>query len=164
MYDYELEHTYFNNPALIVPAAQGVQPNRQRPKSNTKTQPVRSEDSRTLMASAQSPTKYDVSTGLTIEVDKANRMQVGWGRIVRNFSPSWFSVTMGTGIVSLLFAATLFETHWLYWFAAIFLGLNAVLFACAFFISALRFTLYPEIWAVMIVDSTNSLFLGKIPM
>lgn len=71
---------------------------------------------------------------------------------------------MGTGIVSLLFAAIPFKTHLLYWLALIFLGLNAVLFACAFFVSALRYTLYPEIWTVMIADSTNSLFLGTIPM
>lgn len=71
---------------------------------------------------------------------------------------------MGTGIVSLLFAAIPFEAQWLYWLAVIFLGLNAILFTCAFSISAVRYTLYPEIWTVMIADSTNSLFLGTIPM
>lgn len=71
---------------------------------------------------------------------------------------------MGTGIVSLLFAAIPFKAQWLYWLAVIFLGFNAILFACAFGISILRYTLYPEIWTVMIADSTNSLFLGTIPM
>lgn len=71
---------------------------------------------------------------------------------------------MGTGVVSLLLAAIPFKAQWLYWLAVIFLGLNAVLFTCAFFISFLRYTLYPEIWTVMIADSTNSLFLGTIPM
>jgi hypothetical protein len=30
--------------------------------------------------------------------------------------------------------------------------------------SILRYTLYPEIWSVMIQDPTNSLFLATIPM
>lgn len=71
---------------------------------------------------------------------------------------------MGTGVVSLLFAAIPFKAQWLYWLAVIFLGLNAILFSCAFAVSLLRYTLYPEIWSVMIADSTNSLFLGTIPM
>lgn len=71
---------------------------------------------------------------------------------------------MGTGVVSLLFAAIPFKAAWLYWLAVIFLGLNAILFTCAFSISIVRYTLYPEIWTVMIADSTNSLFLGTIPM
>jgi tellurite resistance protein TehA-like permease len=91
-------------------------------------------------------------------------MQVGWRRVVRNFSPSWFSVTMGTGIVSLLFITIPFKADWLYWLSVVFFALNTVLFFSAFTISILRYTLYPEIWLVMIADSTNSLFLGTIPM
>lgn len=91
-------------------------------------------------------------------------MKVGWRRIVRNFSPSWFSVTMGTGVVSLLFIAIPFQANWLYWLSVLFLGLNAVLFTCAFSVSTVRYILYPEIWTVMIADSVNSLFLGTIPM
>ncbi|KAF3048542.1 hypothetical protein E8E11_008630 [Didymella keratinophila] len=71
---------------------------------------------------------------------------------------------MGTEIVSLLFAAIPFKAQWLYWLAVFFLGLNAVLFTCAFLVSVVRYTVYPEIWTVMIADSTNSLFLGTIPM
>jgi tellurite resistance protein TehA-like permease len=71
---------------------------------------------------------------------------------------------MGTGIVSLLLVAIPFRSDWLYWLAVIFLGLNAILFACAFSISVFRYVVYPEIWTVMIADSVNSLFLGTIPM
>jgi len=83
---------------------------------------------------------------------------------VRNFSPSWFSVTMGTGVVSLLLVAIPFKADWLYWLAVIFFGLNTILFACAFSVSVFRYVVYPEIWTVMIADSVNSLFLGTIPM
>jgi tellurite resistance protein TehA-like permease len=97
---------------------------------------------------AAAPSKYDV----------------GWRRVVRNFSPSWFSVTMGTGVVSILLIQIPFQADWLYWASVAFFAVNAVLFALAFVVSVLRYTLYPEIWAVMIADSTNSLFLGTAPM
>lgn len=42
--------------------------------------------------------------------------------------------------------------------------LNVILFSLASTISILRYTLYPEIWSVMIQDPNNSLFLGTIPM
>jgi tellurite resistance protein TehA-like permease len=112
----------------------------------------------------QAPQNMTYVLSLSYEELEPNSKQVGWRRIVRNFSPSWFSVTMGTGVVSLLFAAIPFEAEWLYWLAVLFLGLNAILFTCALSISVLRYTLYPEIWTVMIADSTNSLFLGTVPM
>ncbi|KAF3006630.1 hypothetical protein E8E13_007719 [Curvularia kusanoi] len=148
MDDYETDLVGSDNPAQSVPAAQRVPVNLRRSNIYTKAVAKQSGGSQTTETSLADLTKYDV----------------GWRRIVRNFSPSWFSVTMGTGIVSLLFAAIPFKAQWLYWLAVIFLGLNTFLFTCAFIISFLRYTLYPEIWTVMIADSTNSLFLGTIPM
>ncbi|CDM28246.1 hypothetical protein DTO013E5_3848 [Penicillium roqueforti] len=92
------------------------------------------------------------------------KYNAGWRRIVRNFSPSWFAVTMGTGIVSVLMVSIPFDTPVLYYLSIVFFLLNAVLFTLAFITSVLRYTLYPEIWQVMIQDPTNSLFLGTIPM
>ncbi|KAF2212320.1 hypothetical protein CERZMDRAFT_59220 [Cercospora zeae-maydis SCOH1-5] len=93
--------------------------------------------------------------------DKNNH---GWRRIVRNFSPSWFSVTMGTGIVSNLFLAIPWQADWLHYFAIIFFVLNIILFSSFSIISIARYTIWPEIWTVMIEDPVNSLFLGTIPM
>ena len=95
---------------------------------------------------------------------QATKYDVGWRRVVRNFTFSWFSVTMGTGVVSLLLITIPFKANWLYWLSVVFMVLNAVLFICAFTLSTLRYVLYPEIWKVMIADSTNSLFLGTMPM
>jgi tellurite resistance protein TehA-like permease len=92
------------------------------------------------------------------------KYDVGWRRVVRNFSPSWFSVTMGTGIVSILLNFIPFHASWLYYLSIIFFILNTILFTLALSTSILRYTLYPEIWTVMIQDPTNSLFLGTIPM
>lgn len=71
---------------------------------------------------------------------------------------------MGTGIVSLLLAEIPFAAAWLYWLSVFFFGLNTVLFFGAFSVSVFRYAVYPEIWAVMIADNVNSLFLGTIPM
>ncbi|KAH7383168.1 C4-dicarboxylate transporter/malic acid transport protein-like protein [Pyrenochaeta sp. MPI-SDFR-AT-0127] len=147
MDDYELDRIASNNPALTAPAAQRAPIKRQRSHGRTKVSTNRAETPRDAATPAEL-TKYDV----------------GWRRIVRNFSPSWFSVTMGTGIVSLLLIAIPFKADWLYWLSVIFLALNTILFACAFSISVFRYAVYPEIWKVMIADSVNSLFLGTIPM
>ncbi|KAK5131494.1 hypothetical protein LTR08_000888 [Meristemomyces frigidus] len=88
----------------------------------------------------------------------------GWRRIVRNFSPSWFSVTMGTGIVSTILITIPWKASWLYHLSIVFFVLNVCLFSLAFTASLLRYTIWPEIWTVMIEDVTNSLFLGTIPM
>ncbi|KAF1957017.1 hypothetical protein CC80DRAFT_53379 [Byssothecium circinans] len=135
-----------NDPALTVPAAHGVI---SRPRSNAKVK------------QSSSPSGDSQATEPPAKLTKHD---VGWRRVVRNFSPSWFSVTMGTGIVSLLFITIPFKADWLYWLAVIFFGLNTILFFSALTISILRYTLYPEIWFVMIADSTNSLFLGTLPM
>jgi len=71
---------------------------------------------------------------------------------------------MGTGIVSILLWFMPYNARWLYWLSIVFFCLNVLLFSVAFIASLLRYTLYPEIWGVMIRDPNNSLFLGTIPM
>ncbi len=71
---------------------------------------------------------------------------------------------MGTGVVSNLLITIPFTSDWLYWLSVIFLGLNTILFTLFFLASIIRYSVYPEIWKVMIADRTNSLFLGTIPM
>lgn len=95
-----------------------------------------------------------------------SKHELGWRRVVRNFSPSWFSVTMGTGIVAILlfYINYIFPSRALYWLSIIFFVFNTFLFFLALGLTVVRYTLYPEIWAAMIADSTNSLFLGTMPM
>ncbi|CAG7934087.1 unnamed protein product [Penicillium olsonii] len=95
---------------------------------------------------------------------KSARHDRGWRRVVRNFSPSWFAVTMGTGIVSVLMTSVPFHTPVLYYLSIVFFVLNVILFTLASITSILRYSLYPEIWSVMIQDPVNSLFLATIPM
>jgi tellurite resistance protein TehA-like permease len=71
---------------------------------------------------------------------------------------------MGTGVVAILLGTIPFHSPVLYYLSIIFFILNVILFAMASVVSILRYTLYPEIWGVMIRDPVNSLFLGTIPM
>ncbi|KIV96043.1 hypothetical protein PV10_03625 [Exophiala mesophila] len=166
--DPELQKLASNNPAMTIPATVDSQPEFQQLRSRlapsdasdtTSTQPPQDMAGdmagdmgngplNTISSTISQPTKYDR----------------GWRRVVRNFSPSWFSVTMGTGVVSILLITIPFKATWLYWLSVIFFILNTVLFSLAFLASFLRYTLYPEIWYVMIADGTNSLFLATIPM
>lgn len=71
---------------------------------------------------------------------------------------------MGTGIVANLLISIPFKHPFLYYASIVFFLLNVCLFTMALGMSVLRYTLYPEIWRVMIRDPTNSLFLATCPM
>ncbi|KAG9237117.1 C4-dicarboxylate transporter/malic acid transport protein-like protein [Amylocarpus encephaloides] len=95
---------------------------------------------------------------------KKSKREQGWRKIVRNFTPSWFSVNMGTGIVSILLHNLPYNGDWLYWISVIVFALNVALFVTFFTISFLRYTLYPQIWGAMMRHPAQSLFLGTFPM
>jgi hypothetical protein len=90
--------------------------------------------------------------------------QYGWRRLVRNFTPSWFSVNMGTGIVSILLHNLPYNAVWLYWISVVVFGLNVFLFVAFLCVSILRYAIWPEIWMKMIRHPAQSLFLGTFPM
>ncbi|KAI0477352.1 voltage-dependent anion channel [Xylariaceae sp. FL0804] len=90
--------------------------------------------------------------------------EVGWRRIVRNFTPSWFAVNMGTGIVSVLLHQLPYTAAGLLYVSYAFFGLNVLLFLVFAVLSLLRYTLWPEIWSAMLAHPQQSLFLGCFPM
>jgi tellurite resistance protein TehA-like permease len=71
---------------------------------------------------------------------------------------------MGTGIVSILLHNLPYNGIWLYWISIVIFCLNILLFVLFTLISIVRYTLYPEIWRVMIRHPAQSLFLGTFPM
>ncbi|KAI1324958.1 sulfite transporter Ssu1 [Xylariaceae sp. FL0255] len=93
---------------------------------------------------------------------KPEPYSTGWRRIVINFTPSWFSVTMGTGIVSILLYNLPYNATWLYWISIIIFGLNVAIFVLFSAISILRYLLFPGIWKAMISHPVQSLFLATI--
>ena len=76
----------------------------------------------------------------------------------------WFSVSMGTGIVSILLHNLPYNGAWLYWVSVIMFALNVLLFGLFLLVSILRYAVYPEIWWAMIRHPAQSLFLGTFPM
>jgi tellurite resistance protein TehA-like permease len=88
----------------------------------------------------------------------------GWRKAVRNFTPSWFTVMVGTGIVSILLYELPYNGKWLYWLSVITFCLNICLFLCALLVSLLRYTLWPEMWTAMMSHPNQSLFLAVVPM
>ncbi|KAK5119306.1 hypothetical protein LTR85_007662 [Meristemomyces frigidus] len=145
-----------DNPAVTATAAQKLHSSEPHHHSNgetvTTSQPSGEE------FTIEKP-KQDDSGGVLV-----SKYDQGWRRIVRNFSPSWFSVTMGTGICATILITIPWKADWLYYLSIVFFVLNVCLFSMAFTASFLRYTIWPEIWTVMIEDATNSLFLGTIPM
>lgn len=89
------------------------------------------------------------------------RNRCGWRKVVINFTPSWFSITMGTGIVAILLHNLPYNGMWLYWVSVIIFAMNVVLFTSFAIISLLRYTLFPGLWACMIRHPVQSLFLGE---
>ena len=156
--EQELDKMASNNPAMTVPASQVIS-------RNSRKDRLALEKTKTSFPSDPAVDSLSkASFDSTEPFSQPSKYNVGWRRVVRNFSPSWFSTTMGTGIVSLILITFPFKADWLYWLSVVFFVLNTILFSLAFTISVLRYTLYPEIWRVMIMDPTNSLFLGTIPM
>lgn len=85
---------------------------------------------------------------------------------VLHFTPSWFSVTMGTGVVATLLNLLPWSSihSGLRYPAACFLLADIVifiLFLCAFFA---RYLMYPEVVPLTIKHPQKSMFLGTIPM
>ncbi|PWY77081.1 sulfite efflux pump SSU1 [Aspergillus heteromorphus CBS 117.55] len=93
-----------------------------------------------------------------------SKHDVGWRRVVRQFTPSWFSVTMGTGIVAELLNTLPYNGRWLYWISVVCFALNILLFVTGCVITCFRYVLYPEVFFTMIKDPVQSMFIGTFPM
>lgn len=90
----------------------------------------------------------------------------GFRSRVLRFQSSWFSVTMGTGIVSsLLFDLPWSSSHPAFRaIATAFLLFDIILFLSFTLMSIARYVLYPAVFSVMIKHETDSLFSGCIVM
>jgi len=76
----------------------------------------------------------------------------------------WFAITMGTGVIGVLLYKLPYNGKWLYELSIIIFVFDLVLYLLFCLISALRYTLYPELWSAMLNHPTESLFLGACPM
>ncbi|KAJ4859881.1 voltage-dependent anion channel domain-containing protein [Trichoderma breve] len=84
--------------------------------------------------------------------------------VVRAFTPAWFTMNMGTGIVSILLHNLPYNGAWLYWISVIFFVLNLTLFILFTVISALRYLIYPGLFMTMIRHPAVPLLSGAFPI
>ncbi|RAL04311.1 TDT family transporter [Aspergillus ibericus CBS 121593] len=99
-----------------------------------------------------------------MDQSELTKHDMGWRKLVRHFTPSWFSVTMGTGIVSVLLNTLPYNGQWLYWISVVCFAFNVLLFMTGCIITFLCYTLYPEIFFAMIKHPVQSMFIGTFPM
>ena len=79
-------------------------------------------------------------------------------------STRWFSVAMGTGIVSILLHILPYNGYWLQWIAKIIFAVNVFLFVAGCILSIIRYSLYPHTFKAVISHPVQSMFLGTFPM
>ncbi|CCT65556.1 related to malic acid transport protein [Fusarium fujikuroi] len=96
--------------------------------------------------------------------DKYRENRRGWRRIVVNLTPSWFTVTMGTGITSVLLHNLPYHGRWLFYVSCVIFCLNIVLFTLFSCISIIRYTYFKGIWYSTLRHPAQAVFLGTIPV
>ncbi|KAI1614515.1 voltage-dependent anion channel-domain-containing protein [Exophiala viscosa] len=104
-----------------------------------------------------------------------DRDETGWRKFVKYFTPShnvamtdffttsWFTVTMGTGIVSILLNQFPYKARWLYCLSVIVFVLNFALFMLFVGLSILRFAMWPCTRRITANKPTQALYLSTIP-
>lgn len=83
---------------------------------------------------------------------------------VKNFSPAWFSMTMGVGISASILFSFPYHHEGLRIAGMAIWGVDIILFILCTFMFLLRFFIYPEQFGRMMKHAGQSMFLGCIPM
>lgn len=76
----------------------------------------------------------------------------------------WFSVVMGTGMISTALNTLPYNGRWLYWISIVVFVLNVAIFAVCSILSVLRYTMYPETLNTIMNEPAQSMFLSTFPM
>ena len=84
--------------------------------------------------------------------------------LIRQFTPNWFTMVMGTGVVSLILPEFAAGSVGLYWVAQTLWQMNIVFFSIFTALYTLRWILYPTEARQIFSHPSMALFLGAIPM
>uniref|UniRef100_V5GMS5 Malic acid transport protein n=2 Tax=Kalmanozyma brasiliensis (strain GHG001) TaxID=1365824 RepID=V5GMS5_KALBG len=95
---------------------------------------------------------------------RTQRIRTELRRITLHFTPSWFSVNMGTGITSILLHQLPYQFPGLGIISNVLFGLNVLLFFLFLGISVARYVIWPQLFWIMLFHPTQSLFLGTFAM
>ena len=84
--------------------------------------------------------------------------------VIRQFTPNWFTMTMGTGVVALILPEFPFAHELLWALGTALWQFNALLFCAFSVLYILRWLIYPHEARQIFSHSSMALFLGAIPM
>ena len=84
--------------------------------------------------------------------------------LIRHFTPNWFTVTMGTGVVALILPELPFAHSLMAHLAVLLWQFNIALFLIFSLLYVLRWIIYPTEAKQIFSHASMSLFLGAIPM
>lgn len=84
--------------------------------------------------------------------------------VIRQFTPNWFTMTMGTGVVALILPEFPFAQEILWQGATALWQFNAFVFIVFSLVYALRWLIYPQEAKQIFSHPSMALFLGAIPM
>lgn len=101
-----------------------------------------------------------VSTPEDLKCTKYELDHRGWRRILVNFTPSWFTVTMGTGITSILLHNLPYNGQWLFYISVVIFCLNIAIFVLFSCISIVRYTVLRGSWSSTLRHPAQAVFLG----
>ena len=88
----------------------------------------------------------------------------GHSEMIRQFTPNWFAMTMGTGILFLILLAVPVEIPARRQIAMTLWTVDSMLFCCFAALFAARFICFPQTIRPLLDHPVQSMFLGTIPM
>ncbi|EIW72514.1 hypothetical protein TREMEDRAFT_26125 [Tremella mesenterica DSM 1558] len=92
------------------------------------------------------------------------RFTVELDRIILNLGPSYYSLTMGTGIVSILLYGLPWNGLWLRYIAEVIFVFNVLLFVLITLGSVVRYVKYKGLFGAVLKHHTSGMFWGCMPM
>ncbi|MBJ8551472.1 TDT family transporter [Acinetobacter bereziniae] len=84
--------------------------------------------------------------------------------VIRQFTPNWFTMTMGTGVVALILPEFPFAQDFLWQLATLLWQFNILVFITFMTLYVLRWLIYPQEAKQIFSHPAMALFLGAIPM
>lgn len=84
--------------------------------------------------------------------------------VIRQFTPNWFTMTMGTGVVALILSEFPFAQALLWQVATGLWQFNIMVFSAFMMLYLLRWLIYPQEAKQIFSHPSMALFLGAIPM
>ncbi|PWN46567.1 hypothetical protein IE53DRAFT_391258 [Violaceomyces palustris] len=139
--------------------------NYQQDEENERVRSAEQGASPEICTDSGAPSTPGHTTPERLEVDTTyQRFRKELRRRILHTTPSWFAVTMGTGITSILLHQLPYQFHGLDVISNIIFALNVCLYLLFLGLSIARYTIWPQMFKIMLFHPTQSLFLGTFPM